>query len=570
MIKYKDTPEDWMARIDDGLEFRRLYGREESWARNEAMLLNLPKSGAEIGPNLYQEMSDAVISRLGVANPAITISPSLRDPSSVDSYRIVQAVDNWFMQELGVPFLLEDVAMHSFLWGRGGVKIGYDSEWGFDEAFDLGDPTSPWGMTLTQFAKKGSRIECGAGSPGMPWIMPVLPHDIVLPWGTTYSGWCPWIAHRVIRHVDLLKADPKYENTRDLQPDISMQDVMDSYTKVMSLKAKTGRTQWNAHKDRTKNQEFVVLWEIHNWMTGKVLAITEKKIHRNDNDDLQLDGLPFKFFTLMKHPRSFWGTPQGDYLRFHQAEQYDIALQAAKQRRVNVLKYLIKRNAMNDEELTKALSPEVGIAAFMEQSADMDRDIKLMPQGNNFLLWQEAEASRRNSREAIGFSRNQLGEFDTSSRRTAHEASFVNQGSERRMDRRQAAFARLYTEVFRFLNQTVFKFWKTPRHVQIEGGEWPSFTGEQIKAEYSYNIDFGVEQPRDLQTRRQAALQTYMMLREDPLVDPQGLRTYLARSYHDVEFEKLFKEGTSNASLSLPMSQMQVGAGGVQNNQQTQ
>ncbi len=573
MIKYKDTAEAWMTRIDEALEFRKTYGIEARWATLEAMFMNLEKSGAEFGPNIIAEMGDALISRLGVSNPIVGVSPSMRDPRSVQTYPIVNAVDRWLMSELRIPIVIQDVILHAYLWGRGIVKLGYDSEWGYDEAFDLGSMDLPWGMTMTQFNKKGSRLEYAFGRPGMPWVAPVLPHDLVVPWGTIYLEWCPWVAHRVIRHIDLLRQDPKYGKTRDLQPTVSMKDVMDSYLKPGAGGHRRTTSILGPAPSRNSMQsvEFVELWEIRNRINNKIIAVTEKAVHRNDDDTLQLDGFPYKSITFGRHPRSFWTTPQAEYLRYHQAEQFDIALQASKQRRINAQKYLVREGSMDPEELTKALSPNVGIAAFMKRNSRPREDFVPVPQSNNVMLWQEAEAARRNSRESIGFSRNQLGEFDTATRRTATEAGLVAQGSSKRMDKRQGAVSTLYQDVFRFLNQIVFTFWRTPKVIQVAPEQWPQFTGEEIRAEYSYNIDFGQDRPRDPETRRAEAFQMYMAFRDDPLVDPVALRQYLARVFHDIEFGQIFILDPAQARQALQSSKMeQLMMGQAKGGKQTQ
>ncbi|GAG27177.1 unnamed protein product, partial [marine sediment metagenome] len=260
--------------------------------------------------------------------------------------------------------------------------------------------------------KKGLRLETGPARPGMPWVMPVLPHDFVVPWGVKYLQWSPWCAHRVIRHIDFLKSDVKYSDTRNLQPNRSMRDIVDSYMHTAPAKLKGLRGFAMPSRTSSNDVEFVELWEIHNAVTQEVITISETKVHRKDTDLLQVDGLPFKNLSFIRHPRSFWTTPQAEFLRFHQAEQFDIALQGSKQRRINALKFLIREGTMHPDELVKALSPEVGIAAMMKQEADLSRDFATVPQGSNFELWQEAEFGRRNARSVIGFSRNQMGEFD--------------------------------------------------------------------------------------------------------------------------------------------------------------
>jgi hypothetical protein len=45
MIKYKHTAEDWMDRIEEALDFRKVYGIEDVWHQLEMMYMNLPGVG---------------------------------------------------------------------------------------------------------------------------------------------------------------------------------------------------------------------------------------------------------------------------------------------------------------------------------------------------------------------------------------------------------------------------------------------------------------------------------------------------------------------------------------------
>lgn len=551
MARIDHSAPAWMDRIWDALEYRRRYGQEDKWHLLENMYDNIAGSGADMGPNLIQEMADALLSRLGVSDAAVGVSPSALDPQSVDSYPIVQSVDNWLMHELGIPESMRDIILHSYLWTRGILKWGYDSEWGFDAGLDVGGEDGFMGMTLSQFNKKGMAIEHGPARPGMPWVMPVLPHDFVVPWGTKRLNWAPWCAHRIIRHIDLLKDDPKYEKIGKIQPSLSQQDVVESYLKI-SHRSRTHSSGQQLRGTKGKPQ-FVELWECRSAIDRRVITLSETEVHRNSVDLLQIDGFPFSTLTFVPHPRTFWGTPQAEYLRFHQAELNDISKQASIQRRSNNWKILLREGAISTTELTKLMSAESGLFVMMEQQFDKDKDMVPLPQTNNFTLYNDADHTRGNAREAVGFSRNQLGEFDTSSRRTATETLEVKSGSNARTDFRAGRVANVYEETIRGINQMIFSFWKTPRMIRTQDGEWPSFTGAEIKAEYSYQIDFGLKKPQDLETRRTEAINAYLMLREDPQVNQVKLREYLSKRYADVEFGALFESVDRNAGVSTPV-----------------
>jgi hypothetical protein len=118
-----------------------------------------------------------------------------------------------------------------------------------------------------------------------------------------------------------------------------------------------------------------------------------------------------------------------------------------------VLKFLIEEGAFVNETQEEAfLSADVVCQDEKDERATDSHRIQVFnPQADMGLL-QEGEAVRRDSRELVGLSSNQMGEFNVSSRRSATEASIVNQASNIRMDRRQSKVAFLYKDIFRIVN----------------------------------------------------------------------------------------------------------------------
>jgi len=137
-------------------------------------------------------------------------------------------------------------------------------------------------MTLTQFDKKGNRIEFGRTSPGLPWCMTVNPQDIVVPWGTVDLETAPWIAHRNISYGTY------HENTRVL------------YNEIWEI------------CDRSDN-------------TIKVICFDYDKYLRDEVDAIQVVcGTPYISGTFVLHPRFFWSTPLAHYLGRLQKKEFDI------------------------------------------------------------------------------------------------------------------------------------------------------------------------------------------------------------------------------------------------------
>jgi len=553
-------PSEWVQEINQGLEFRRQFGLEQEWQNLEVLFYNLAGSG--LGPNLISSTGDSLLSSLTVPFPSVTVT-ALRE-EYIPSARIVQAVDTYLMRELAIPIQVELAALHAFLWGRGIVKLGFDSEFGFDPSLDigLGSPLGPLGTSVSQFDRRGDMIESGIARPGMPWALSCLPHDIVVPWGTREIADAPWIAHRVVRHIEDIRADPKYSHAKTIEPNLSMKDFVSSYKTVM----KPYRV--GVYPSVSDKFEYVEVWEVHDRRTRQVLAIpiAGERFLRKDPDVLQIDGLPFVSFAFVPIARNFWTTSDAFYLKQPQGELDDISMQASKQRRISVAKLLASVDAMDAAEIDKLTSADVGAVVMVKSGFNPKDAVTTFQNPPNVFLANDADFVRRNARESVGLSRNQMGEFEQRGRRTAFEVAKVDEYSARRMGRRQVTMKRVYEEIFRKLNQIVFEFWKTYRVVEVvgpAGKEWVKFTGDQIKGEYAYDVTFSEEPPIAQASPRSDALQLYTALSQDPTVDQVALRDFVTKAFSDPSITRIFEGGGPNAGVGLQVPKMPAGGGKI-------
>jgi len=563
--------EDWLVEIEDGLEFRRRYGLEERWSKFESLFYNVNESSDIPGPNIVAAHGDALLSNLTVPNPYVSLEAC--DVGLVDKVKILERIDNNIIYDIGMAEEIENALTHAFIWGVGIIKIGYDSEFGWDQAISsMIDPDKE--TSLSQFDKKGRRIEFNSHiRPGMPWVSAVLPHDLVVPYGTKSLEKSPWIAHRVVRHIEDVKADSKYSGTKGLRPVMSMEDFVKSYQHTRKAYRIGETVGYSMAKNARMDKDFVELWEIHDKRTGRlmVMATGHDKFLRNEEDLLQLDGLPFVDVAFTPRARTFWTTPDAQYMYSDQAELSDIALQSQKQRRLSVLKFLFLKGSVGEEELDTLLSQDVGPAVGIEQGAVADIRSAVVPWtavNNNQMLQLDAEYIRRNSRERLGVSRNQAGEYE-SGRKTATEVREVGQAADTRMSRRMLKGpARAYESLIRKVNEVVFEYWTTPRWLEVNG-EPVMFTGRELRGNYRYRVKFSSEPYPSRQARIGEALQLYTMLSQDPMVDQIELRNLIANAYNDVNLDRLFKEPDQNANLPVSMQQMQEGGGAASANEQS-
>lgn len=566
------TVDEWNHELDRGLEFRRKYGAEDSWAENEQLFYQQREFNDNSGPNIIFSNGDTFLSSVTVPYPYISLTPQRFD--AVEGCKVVERIDNQLLESMNVPGAVEDACLNAYLWGVGFLKIGFDSEFGYDPKLEAMKDT---GLTLTQVDDKGNRIEFGTASPGMPWVESVLPHDIVVPWGTKDVETAEWVAHRVIRHIKDVKADPKYKNKSDLEPNISMEDVVKSYSTVLKPYRMGQTVKMGVSPDGESDCVYVELWEIHDRRTGKlyVIATGHDQFLRKEVDYIQLAcGMPFIQLGFIPSTRSVWRTSHATYLRQVQAETTDISIMASKQRRIQILKFLVSEDAMEDNELETLLSHRVGAAAKVKSGFDIDKAIRPFQPGQNPQIYAEIEQVRRNAREITGMSANQTGEYDKSTRRTATEAGIVDQSSQMRGNKSLLKVGRAYKTLSRKVNGLIFKFWRTPRIIDVVGEDglvkWVSYVGHQLAGEYSYSVSFTQQSPMSPQQRKQEALQMYQLLAADPMADPIQVRRYVSGAFNDQNFSSIWKpgvlEGDPNALLQLQMSSMQGGGGGTASN----
>jgi len=556
-------PKEWIEQIHKGLEFRRIYGQEDDWYGTEKLFFE--RDVQVFGPNLIQSTGDALLSDLTVPNPRILVTP--RNGEMMVSAEILEALDNYLLERLRLRESVEDCFLWVFLWGWSCAKIGYDSEFGFDYK-----GMAP-GMdgTLSQFDKKGRRIETGPGETGMPWVIPVMPHDIVVPWGTRKLRNAPWVAHRIVRHVDDIKADMKYKGTPIAT--MSMKDFMESYQTTM----KPYRTAVDLSGSTSSSEEvfFAELWEIHDQEDGKVRVVQTggDGFLREEEDSGQINGLPFVELSEGMRTSAMWTTGSARYLRQSQEEMDDISQTAQIQRRISVIQFLYRKGAIAKEEFDKFMRMQIGAGIAVEEGVgSLDEVIKaLTPVNNNNALYVDADFVRRNAKEVVGMSSNQMGEFDKSTRRTATEVQTVSQAASTRMSRKHAMMGGFYGEIIRKVNQLVFTFWDDSHMVRVTdpwGGEkWEKVDPERIKGEYDYSVSFSSEPPVSEGSDFAKSLQAFQILAADPMVDPVALRGVLARAFRDPSIKKVFlKERpmeSQNAPISGQMSGMPAGGGSL-------
>lgn len=473
---------EWKEMIRNGQRFQIWFARSNKWPTYKRYYRHEFKAGT-IPVNLVFSLLRSMVPQVYFKNPRVTITPRKPGLEAELNARIVQTIDNWLIQELMTKREMKKMISDSFLAGLGSGFIGYDSEYGFDPS-KLDPETGQF--TLTQFNKRGWRTEYNASvSPGMPWFLRARPEDVVYPWGCESARNAEWVALRVFRPTQDLRADPKYTNTSGLEG---------SFT--ISRTAPEGGVRHDPMQgslSQGKGRLWTELWQIHDARTGKVLGLTmnHDKFLRKQTDEMQIDGLPVETVAFNPDPDFIYGIPDARLIEPQLLELNEIRTQAMHHRRIDIVKFMYSAGAIDDTELQKLTSEKVMAGVKVNVEGDIGQKVINFNANVSGILQDLAgsgEIARGDTREMVGFSRIAQGEFQGKTHVSAAETKAVFQSLNIRLDERRDDMADLLTRIVRKFNQIIFKHWTRERVSQIVGPDgakwWVKYTGKQIADEY--------------------------------------------------------------------------------------
>jgi len=377
----------------------------------------------------------------------------------------------------------------------------------------------------------------------MPWFRRVHPGHFIVPPDCEDIDDAMWVAHMVERPIEDVINDPRLKNTRGLKP-----------TRRRYVETSSGV------KMTHQPIEMITLYEIRDRKWERVIIISpdHAEVLYEGPDDLQT-AKHFCLFPLIfnNDDEVFWGVPDSVIIEPQQLEINEIRTQMMKHRRLTLVKIISEIGVVSEAEKQKMLSEAV--AAFVEVK-DVNKVKPMQVAGIPDDLVLSAEYVRADMREVVGFSRNQLGEFQPKSGdTTATEASIVQMASEVRVDERRDIVSDLCIDIVEAMHEVIFKHWHGEQVVDIAGPGgvrlWVAFTSEMLKGgAYEVRIDSASAMPETKVRREQRAIQVYSMLKENPLIDPVKLTRYLLRELHGVQYDDLMRGLPQGAGLERPMN----------------
>lgn len=528
--------EEWKQNIRLGIRYRQMYGRSRKWLEYKNYYRGHFVPGT-VPVNIIYAIGRSLIPQIYFRNLRVNITA--RRPGYWPNALVLERVDNVLLEEMGLKKTFKSMILDTYLCGNSLGILGYDSEYGFNPSFaaEQGYQDS----TLSSFSDKGEKIEYNYNvNPGMPWFLRCNPMDFIVPWGTHSWEEAPWFAFRKMRPLRDIKEDPKYKNTNDLKAPYK--------TRLESSDNESTRTV-----SEDFMSEFVELWEIHDQRTGTVivLSLDHDKFLREEFDEMQIDGLPALPLGFNEDPDYFWWTPDCRLIEQQQLEINDIRTMAKMHRRVGLLKVLYDKNMVKPEELEKLLdgNPKVAVAIDAGITGDIRKAVAMFQSHVPPDLSLAAAEVREDIREVVGFSRNQMGGYESpGGRRSATEANIVRAASMIRIDERRDAMADLFANVMRKTNQCIFKNWNEQRIVDFIGPDgvryWVRFNGREIKGEFAYKVNPEEAMPTNQGTRRQDFIEFMNVASKIPGLDVAYVVQQYANNFDWMDNRQLFKQLT--------------------------
>ena len=521
----EDQADDYLAEINSGLSYRKLFGLDQTWLDIEAKFYSVSVN-TDTAQNIIQSKGDALISALSYPD----VTPMVRglNEESSKNAPMVEAWGDRMLGVMGVAEQMEDALTHAYLFGVGLLKLGFDSEFGYDPEMKLG----ALGGTVSQFASDGRALESGYAKIGQPWCKAIDPRSVIVPWGTKNLAEATQIWHEVIRHIDDVKADAKYKNTVGLTATLSRKDVELSVGKPKETVEQSTETQ-----DDTIEKEYIKIWEGMIRNTRKIVAVAltgegKAVLIRDEINSNQIGSrLPWVEVRLTLRSRAFWTTPLAFYISPHQNELNDIHWQAKEQRRASVLKLVFRKNALDDAAKANLASAQPALFIEVDEgTTDLSDTFAFIGFNNNIntLLHEEEQHIVSNARDCIGISQGMAGEYPDKNRRPAAETNAVEQGAGMRLGRRQKGLQRSWAEVFKTVLGICAAHWGPSQSVEYmtaEGAKaWGRVTQEVLtKGSYAYEVRFSPQHAPTPKSRLQEAVGLYQAFAGNPAVDQMRL-----------------------------------------------
>jgi hypothetical protein len=519
----------WRDQADAGEEYRKKCAHEDKWDSWRKMYRGL-WDGETLPNNLYFSTIRSLVPRVYFRNPKVSVMPRRPGYREMAFAQVVNRIDNTLIEFMNLKNEMKMVVQDTVMFGTGFIKVGFGGLYNPSIPIFYNEPTG------------AQKYEGRHGlQPYMPWAVRVHPKNIIVPDKLDTLENSRWIIHKDSKPLDELRRVPIFKG-KNLKPS----------------------SEKNQNGTRT---EMVDLLEIRDMLEERWIIIApmndkEGQVVATGEDRMSAGCFPIYPLIFNPDDEYFWGIPDCQIWEPLQLEANEIRTQTMKHRRYSLVKLIAKRGALSMEDAEKLFSEEV--AALVEVDGNINDIEKLtvadIPQSLNIAM----NEVRSDFREVVGFSRNQMGEYQ--SRRgdtSAYEAQVVEQASQIRVDERRDAAADLLVGVMGKVNEIIFDRWDANMVIDVAGPggamTWVEFNPQQLsRGRYNLKVDPDSAAPKTRDVREAKAAALYNLLKPNPLIDPVKLTKFLITEMEGVELDDLMRTLPQQAQIAgqtMPMDQ---------------
>ncbi|HKZ39551.1 MAG TPA: hypothetical protein VJ044_01235, partial [Candidatus Hodarchaeales archaeon] len=458
--KTEEELKDWEGEIDRAEKYLEGSKRLAHWRQHRDWYSGHYGDDV-VSVNLLFAIGRALVPQLYFKVPTILVETKKR--GSENNAKILEATNSWLIDHIGMKEQIKLGITDAFLTNIAVFKYGYHSVGSEFPTSAQEKLPEQMQLALTDFLGEGpaqdlidddeERMKYSYHDwvkPDSPWMLRVQPEDFLVPFGIKDLASTPWCAFRVCRPLDDVKADPVYENTKDLKPNVS-------YNK----KKENSPNQFKQYDGDTEYLEYFEIWDKRDGRI-RVYAPNNKKFMRHEEHGLPIDGLPAEILRFNPVGWDFWGESDAYQIHKQILELNETRTLEMRHRRALILKLLVDKNAITDAQLKQITDGDV---SAVKVDGPLTLSVQVLAPSMSRDIFNIDEVIRNDIREVMSFSRNQAGDFSTS-RTTAHEVETVRQAIELRSDERRDMVADLISASFqRKINPMIFEFWTEQRTI---------------------------------------------------------------------------------------------------------
>ena len=561
----KDKVEKWLEQVNEGMTYLKDYGHAEDWELFRRYYRgDFPGFGrlqdTDILPmNITFKYARETIPRVYHRNPYVSVTPRVAasDPGNEMKAKVVEAVDNYLIEETGLKQEMKRGAMDCFFTDRAFWKIGFGSQFGSPSVQGFGGLDYLGSQESTdQQDKKGKPNEYhGYVKEDMPWALRTDPAMTIVPFGIGTLPQAGWIDHVILRPTEDIKNSTFYKGVSDIKG--THIETVRKLQYLSDMADKLGETI-----------DLTELHEIRDARNGKIIVMypgadgSAGRIIREEDDVLQTEGLPFITACFNGDPDLFYGPSDARILEPQQLELNECLTQAMYHRRIANLKIAYDNGRVSEDEITKLLSewimPAIGVdgdpnTAFLFLQPHVPPDL---------LAWVQHVLSASKSLLGMG---GQDTTFPEAQSRSATDAKMKGMSHGVRMDEKRDAMADALQQIVRKWNQLIFKFWrgeKASKVIQVVGYDgakyWVEYTADQIEGEYQLRVDPASMNPISKESKRKDLIGIIQALGSNPRANLDYLMKMMLREFDYIDAMKVFPEAPESAGgQKMGMEQFQ-------------